>query len=288
MSFPENALMVRSGDIERGMWGLAETLIAKGDEVIQLDCLQTCTIVSDRHETVQTGMGRISGGIIGGVLLGPIGAAGGLLTGGKRKIDETIILCRLFDNRSFTAECSQLTAAKLTQIANINQAGRTKETPNTPSDPIRVEVSSTEDVIECPICAEYIKRKAKVCRFCRHDFAKERDDRINELLSDPRVAEVLLFSDLYQKYVQNMETENPYSERMSKVILGIFHELHRQNPSAGYRETVQSLQETLEFEGKTALLEMFREGFNFTRRNLKFDFFENEGIIVVYKHSWDQ
>ena len=113
MSFPEDVILVNGGDIRQGMWGIAwdipNDLMAIGDQKIMLSDLSGSSVVSDKHETSYTGVGRVAGGILGAALLGPIGAAGGLLAGGKTRVDETIILCCLFDGRTFTGEVSQLT-----------------------------------------------------------------------------------------------------------------------------------------------------------------------------------
>lgn len=150
---------VKSGDLETGTWRLSKDVFTNGKTAIRLTKLTSCTIVKDEHTTTQSGSGRIAGGILGAALLGPIGAIGGLLSGGRKRIDETIIHCGFDDDRSFTANSTQIGAANLVRIAHQN-SGRA------PILKAEQSLSSGGDTIECPQCAELIKRKAKICRFC--------------------------------------------------------------------------------------------------------------------------
>jgi hypothetical protein len=286
MSFPENLLVVKGGDISLGPWGFAANFINQGDILIELDLLQSCVVVSDRHESFQTGMGRVAGGILGAALLGPIGAAGGLLAGGKRRIDETIILCRLFDGRTFTAECSQLTAAKFSQIANFNLISKASSNNQIDVTSIQHAPKTLKDTTECPMCAEFIKSKAKVCRYCGYKVAEERNARINAVKTDADTDEIHSFGDLYLKYVDNVTYEEFFSESDVRLILIKFIELHVQNPDATYRQIVDLVKEDLGLEYKTPLLDLFREGFSFTRKNVKFKFISEDDLIVVSKSPW--
>ena len=287
MIFPENALLVKEGDLDHGMWGVSEDLIAKDNQVIMLESLQSCSLVSDRHEAYQTGMGRVAGGIIGAALLGPIGAAGGLLAGGKRRIDETIVLCRLFDGRTFTAECSQLTAAKLNQISNINQLNQTSVVRSQNIQNSHSESDST-DTVECPMCAENIKRKAKICRFCGYKIAEERESRIQKITADNDTEQILSYVDLYEVYLNNVGYEDVFTESEGKFILKIFIEIHQKNPKSTYREVVELVKDKLNLTYKTHLLDFFREGFKFARSDKKFSLMEDDAMIVIYKSSWTE
>ena len=163
MYLKDNEFFVRSGSLAPGTWSLSSDMLSNGNEKIKITSITSCIIVKDEHSVSHTGVGRIAGGILGAALLGPIGALGGLLSGGKKKVDETIVHCGLDDNRSFTAESSQIGAANLVRIAQQNV--RTLNTSNVQS---QLTKSNTDDEMECPQCAEVIKRKAKICRFCNH------------------------------------------------------------------------------------------------------------------------
>lgn len=286
MGFPENALLIKDGDLNLGPWGFAANFISQGDTLVELDLLQSCTLVSDRHEAYQTGIGRVAGGIIGAALLGPIGAAGGLLAGGKRRIDETIILCKLFDGRTFTAECSQLTAAKFSQIANSNVIA--KATTNRQNDVVvtQQQTVATDDTFECPMCAELIKTKAKICRFCGYKVAEERESRIAKVILDADTDQIYSLGDLYLKYIKNVGYEDVFSESDVRLILDTFIKIHSDKKEETYRNVVDLVKENLGLQYKTHLLDLFREGFSFVRTNKRFKFIVEDDLIVVSKSDW--
>ena len=286
MSFPENALLIKDGDINLGPWGFAANFISQGGDVVELNLLQSCTVVSDRHEAYQTGIGRVAGGIIGAALLGPIGAAGGLLTGGKRRIDETIILCRLFDGRSFTAECSQLTAAKFSQIANSNLIAKSTTNLRADLDVPYPQSSASDDTIECPMCAEFIKSKAKICRFCGYKVTEVREARFTKITSDPDTDQIHSLGDLYLKYIENVDYKDIFSESDVRLILNTFIKIHSDKKEEKYRNVVDLVKENLGLQYKTHLLDLFREGFPFVRENKRFKFICEDDLIVVSKGGW--
>lgn len=286
MSFPENALLIKDGDLNPGPWGFAANFISQGDTLVELDLLQSCTVVSDRHEAYQTGIGRVAGGVIGAALLGPIGAAGGLLAGGKRRIDETIILCRLFDGRTFTAECSQLTAAKFTQIANSNIIA--KASTNRQSDVVVTQAKTVafDDTVECPMCAEFIKNKAKICRFCGYKVAEERENRVGRIISDNDTDQLYFLTDLYAKYAENVSYEDIFTESEVVLILNAYIKIHSEKKEESYRNVVDLVKDDLGLKHKTPLLDLFREGFSFVRSNKKFKYILEDKLIVVSKSDW--
>lgn len=286
MSFPENALLIKDGDLNPGPWGFAANFISQGDNVVELDLLQSCTVVSDRHEAYQTGIGRVAGGILGAALLGPIGAAGGLLAGGKRRIDETIILCSLFDGRSFTAECSQLTAAKFSQIANSNLMSKASGDRNIEVARIQPQINPLDDTVECPMCAEFIKSKAKICRYCGYKVAEEKEMRLAKVAADADTDHTLSFGDLYQKYINGVNYEDVFSESEVRLILNTFVKIRSDKKDETYRSVVDLVKESLGLQYKTQLLDLFREGFGFARTNRKFKFIDEDDMIVISKSDW--
>ncbi len=286
MSFPENALLIKDGDLSLGPWGFAANFISQGDKLVELDLLQSCTVVSDKHEAYQTGIGRLAGGILGAALLGPIGAAGGLLAGGKRRIDETIILCRLFDGRTFTAECSQLTAAKFSQIANANLMAKTSANRQADIVVTQPQISTSDDTIECPMCAEFIKSKAKICRYCGYKVVEERETRIAKITSDADTDQIHSLGDLYLKYIENVGYEDVFSESDVRLILNAFIKIHSDKKEETYRNVVDLIREDLGLKYKTHLLDLSREGFSFARKNKRFKFIAEDALIVVSKSDW--
>lgn len=287
MGFPENSLLLKHGDLDPGPWGFAGNFISQGDKIVELDLLQSCIVVSDRHEAYQTGIGRVAGGIIGAALLGPIGAAGGLLAGGKRRIDETIILCRLFDGRTFTAECSQLTAAKFNQIASANLVSKASNT-NLQGSVVAIEPqrAPSDDTVECPMCAESIKSKAKICRFCGYKVSEEREARFTKITLDADTEHIHSFNDLYLKYIENVDYEDVFSESDVRLILTAYIKIHSIRKQESYRNVVDLLKVDLGLKYKSHLLDLFREGFSFVRTNKRFKFIDEDNLIVVTASDW--
>ena len=211
-----NTVLVQTGDIEKGGWRLYESGLLKGYERIFLDQFHQCSIVSDRHESQQSGVGRVAGGIIGAALLGPIGAIGGLMSGGKKRIDETIILCKLDNGKTFSAECTPLTAAKLIQICSSNNAQKQSNTTVAINEVSKSpEILSESDSRECPMCAETIKAKAKLCRFCGYRIEDDSEKVFKSLKNDPDNEIVLVLNE--QINICNKKQNPKYAKQYLKT-----------------------------------------------------------------------
>lgn len=280
MSFPENVILVVDGEVEKGMWGIAKDLMAKDDHVILLSELVGCSLVSDRHEEYQTGIGRVAGGVIGAVLLGPIGAAGGLLAGGKRRVDETIVLCSLSDGRSFSGEVSQLTAAKLQQIASRNsQSQYISKSENRLLDV--AEPVALGDSIECPMCAEVIKARAKICRFCGFNIQEEKERKANAISSDPTVESTHDIKLCIANFRLAIEYEEEISDLLVYKVLESFSEMIKKYPDKNYRNVAEFVKNDLDIEYKMVINDLIREGFPFLRACPTFEVVGD--LIVVRK-----
>lgn len=280
MSFPNDVILVNGGDIRQGMWGIAKDLMSIGDHVIMLSELSGCSLVSDKHEAYQTGAGRLAGGILGAALLGPLGAAAGLLAGGKRRVDETIVHCSLFDGRSFTGEVSPLTNAKLQQTANRNLQNKKLAYLSEPVSQSLVDVEHG-DVVECPMCAELIKVKAKVCRFCGYQIFEESNKRITSLMSDPTVETVFRISDSIAAFRAASDYESEISDNKIIEIVTCFSLLIKKNPEMNYRLLADAVKVELNIEFKMIINDIVREGFKFIRDGSQFDVVDN--LIVLKK-----
>jgi len=163
---PKNKeFMVQGGDLKPGIWTLSDDLITDGKTKIKISKLMFCTIEKDEHKIIQAGTGRIAGGIVGAALLGPIGALGGLLAGGKKRVDETIINCGFDDGRVFSAECTQTGATDLRLICLRNSIESQKKQSDSNFEAPKLGA----DDVECTQCAELITSRAKMCRFCGAD-----------------------------------------------------------------------------------------------------------------------
>jgi hypothetical protein len=179
----DGILHVSGGDIADGIYEIGKDTIKKwGGESFSNKEIIGCELVVDTLKTEHTGSGRVAGGLVGLAVAGPLGAVAGLIAGGKQKIDETRIFCTLIDGRSFYARCSRTTAAKIRAISALNGRGFSSESVSvkeTSKKAIkRVSDEASEDIKCCPICAEFVKRKAKMCRFCGHAFEVPKQDLV--------------------------------------------------------------------------------------------------------------
>jgi len=117
-------------------------------KIIDLNSILSLDVLTEENK--KHVLGTLTGAGVGLVVLGPLGAAIGLLTGGNKK--EVSIAVKLKDGRHFIARCTTKTYTMLIPYADKN-----KET---------IEQGTKE----CPMCAETIKEKAKICRFCNYEF----------------------------------------------------------------------------------------------------------------------
>ena len=231
---------VMSGDLETGTWRLSKDIFTNGTTGIKLAKLTSCTIVKDEHTTTQSGSGRIAGGILGAALLGPIGALGGLLSGGKKRIDQTIVHCGFDDDRSFTAESTQVGAANLVRFSQQN-LNRTRIATHEASTAV---ARISDDQIECPQCAELVKRKAKICRFCGTSLTGSDS-------SSPAVEQRSgSFHGPYSRFLADYRSQvkdSPFSTDQS--VVGIFDEIRTMqdaDPEAGLYKSQQRLAKKLD------------------------------------------
>ncbi|MCX8483340.1 MAG: hypothetical protein ORN50_07125 [Crocinitomicaceae bacterium] len=167
----------------------------------------------------------------------------------------------------------------------ISKAANNRYADSIPSDS-SAQPKLTEDTIECPMCAEFIKIKAKICRYCGYKIAEEREARIEKITADSDTEQIYKLSDLYFKYVQNVGYEDVFLESDVRLILNSFIKIHSQKRDETYRNIVSLVKDDLGLPYKTHLLDLFREGFAFVRTNKKFKFISEDDLIVVSKSDW--
>lgn len=143
----------------------------KMEYIIDLNSVTTIEIITEENKKKVAG--TMAGGAAGLLLLGPLGAIGGLLLGGNKKLVN--IAVSLNDGRYFVATCTTKT-----HLALLKYAGKGGSTIPPPQQISPSQESTTaDDSKECPMCAETIKKKAKICRFCGHTFEDNQESVIN-------------------------------------------------------------------------------------------------------------
>lgn len=190
------------------------------DPGLNLSLFSTCDIILDVHQTTHTSSGRIAGGILGAVVAGPLGAVAGLMTGGKKTVDKTEVYCSLIDGRGFKAECSRESAAALR--AAVLTVQRTNTSINTErTDNAKTSKTPAERTKECPQCAETVKLKAKICRFCNHVFeVDERQTMLEILKKDPQYAKFISAFDQYKK-LANVDVQDEDFEMVYRICQAV-------------------------------------------------------------------
>ena len=100
----------------------------------------------------RTASGTFAATIVGSIALGPLGGVAGALWGGARKKTNKVGFgVQLKDGKQFIAEADFDVFVKIKSYVSLIS-------------------TNTDDTKECPMCAETVKAKAKICRFCQHKF----------------------------------------------------------------------------------------------------------------------
>ena len=123
-----------------------------------------------------------------------------------------------------------------------------------------------KDTKECPMCAETVKAKAKICRFCRHEFEFETEEinppAMDSLEPDPPATTKEIFYDVWitncpsacdRKVVEVLMTECSF-ETMEEA-LEVIHAIPTTLFVGLTKEEAEYYQKSLEEAGSTVTIE---------------------------------
>jgi len=160
-----NKIIVHGGDIPK------DTYFIENDKINGLNLknmLIELDILDSINMSERTYSGTFASGLVGYALLGPLGGIGGMLVGGsKKKTNNIVFACGLTNGITFIAESDHETFSYLKSIFSKNSQDKQLESER------QKLLNEISDEKECPQCAETIKLKAKVCRFCGYEFSSE-------------------------------------------------------------------------------------------------------------------
>ena len=182
--------IVEGSSFPSGLYRLdGGVLSGSGVRVNLAEQLVSVQIISSVDQLNRTYSGTLASGVLGFALLGPLGAVGGMMVGGRKKhIQSTICMGVLDDGRVFLVDGSPSDFATLTGLAS----GRSRATNVIEAQPSSPKISSSKqiealpadvkiqkivssklkpDEKKCPNCSGVIKKEAKKCKHCKSDIS---------------------------------------------------------------------------------------------------------------------
>lgn len=173
-----------------GLYRLDEGILSgSGVRVNLAEQLLSVQIISSVDQLNRTYSGTLASGVLGFALLGPLGAVGGMMVGGRKKhIQSTICMGVLDDGRVFLVDGTPSDFAALTGLASNRsratntieaQASTLKITASKQIEALPVEVKIQKSVSsklksdekKCPKCSGIIKKEAKKCKHCKSEIS---------------------------------------------------------------------------------------------------------------------
>jgi hypothetical protein len=182
--------IVQGSAFPSGLYRLEDGILSgSGVRVNLAEQLVSVQIISSVDQLNRTYSGTLASGVVGFALLGPLGAVGGMLVGGRKKhIQSTISMGVLDDGRVFLVDGTPSNFASLTTLASSrNRRVNLIDAPVTKnfqiSNSMKSEVIPAEmqlkkktaiklkpDERKCPSCFEIVKSAAIKCRHCKSNI----------------------------------------------------------------------------------------------------------------------
>jgi len=209
---------IHGGDVPKGVYVFNKGVI-EGPSLVKKTNLPSLKLYENLVElevldsvntSERTYTGTIASGLLGYALLGPLGSIGGMLVGGaKNKKDVVIFACGLSPKTTFIAETDKETFSSIKAILNRNLANKKVVAEK------QEQIDKVSNEKECPRCAETIKLKAKVCRFCGYEFSGE---EIEAAIEEANEATEKVTAE-----IEDIQSESIYAEKSAQLLA----ELHR-------------------------------------------------------------
>lgn len=242
---------VVSGTIPNGTYHLLDSLFTGTGDFLLTSSFISCELLGEMRSSEHTNSGRLAGGVLGLAVAGPLGALAGLMTGGKKTIDETDFFCELDDGRSFVAKCNGAAYSKFKAVVATNNAARRRAANAAASDSavaIAPQLTATKELThagpdnslkDCPSCAESVKFRARNCRYCGHKFELVTGQKFGKGFSD--------FKKHFDSYPFDSETVE-ISDQDLAITFYIFRAVENQFKHISLKYTLQDLKDIPAYE----------------------------------------
>jgi hypothetical protein len=159
-------------------------IVIEGEIINLRERLASVEIVTSTDNEKRTYGGTLASGVLGYAILGPLGAIGGMLVGGKKdRVVSVTISCVLDDGRYFivdgnadifgtlNADCvtAQFFRKKAEYPSANNAHNIQRHVSNVAIANGSLDATLGADEVLCKRCFKVIKSAATVCRFCKRN-----------------------------------------------------------------------------------------------------------------------
>ncbi len=255
-------------------WHFGRGRISNKDSqiIIKLrDVLFDITLISHDKESKRTLSGTASATILGTIAMGPLGGIAGAVYGGQRDNKDNVVFIATFnDGRKFIAETQKETYLEL--LGYIPSEQTTQNTDNEKTHGSDKQKYNLSDIKECPMCAETIKLKAKVCRFCGYSFSNEEITKSIELSKKK--------NNTLNNFKEENHTENQEDKGLYKIVF--YGEIQKNKDIGKVKESLQKFYNVNREKIKYMFLQdkvVLKKNLHINKAKKYKDIFEKNGAI---------
>ena len=131
------------------------------------------------------------------------------------------------------------------------------------------------------MCAETIKARAKICRFCGFDIHGERQKKVDSITQDPTVESTQDIKMSIDRFREVIDYADEIDDSLVYRILESFSKMTKQFPEKNYRAVAELVKIDSGVEYKMIINDLIREGFPFLRSCPVFEVIDD--LIVIRK-----